>query len=96
PPPPPPPPPHLFLSTPTPPPQMCIRDSPGTPPAIQRPQLPGESAQEAAGRLMALSPSLPEFSWEHEPEPVEVLPEPAVCEECLQAAQDELEGFATR
>ncbi|MEB0150749.1 hypothetical protein QN398_24950, partial [Pseudomonas sp. CCC2.2] len=75
---------------------MCIRDSPGTPPAIQRPQLPGESAQEAAGRLMALSPSLPEFSWEHEPEPVEVLPEPAVCEECLQAAQDELEGFATR
>ncbi|MGS0739635.1 type VI secretion system tip protein TssI/VgrG [Pseudomonas sp. GG8] len=69
---------------------------PGTPPAIQRPQLPGESAQEAAGRLMALSPSLPEFSWEHEPEPVEVLPEPAVCEECLQAAQDELEGFATR
>lgn len=56
---------------------------PGTPPAIQPPQLPGESEPQAAGRLMTLPPSLPEFAWEHEPEPVEVLPEPVVCRNCL-------------
>jgi type VI secretion system secreted protein VgrG len=69
---------------------------PGAPPAIQPPRLPGESEPEAAGRLMALPLSLPEFAWEHEPPPVEVLPDPVVCEECFQLAQKQLRTLATR
>ncbi|MEB0043672.1 hypothetical protein, partial [Pseudomonas sp. MH10] len=63
---------------------------------IHPPQLPGESEPQAAGRLMTLPLSLPEFAWEHEPEPVEVLPEPVVCEECFQLAQKNSETFTAR
>ncbi|WPX62634.1 hypothetical protein [Pseudomonas sp. MH10] len=45
---------------------------------------------------MTLPLSLPEFAWEHEPEPVEVLPEPVVCEECFQLAQKNSETFTAR
>jgi type VI secretion system secreted protein VgrG len=69
---------------------------PGTPPAIQPPQLPGESVPEAAGRLMALPPSLPEFAWEHEPAPVEVLPEPVVCRNCLTRAVAKAQALLAR
>ncbi|MEB0094439.1 hypothetical protein QN408_24835, partial [Pseudomonas sp. CCI4.2] len=65
---------------------MCIRDR----------QLPGESEPQAAGRLMTLPLSLPEFAWEHEPEPVEVLPEPVVCENCLLRARNQAQGTVGR
>lgn len=66
------------------------------PPNIQPPQLPGESPQEAAGRLMALSPCLPEFSWENDPEPVEELPEPVVCKNCLLRARNQAAAAVSR
>ena len=45
---------------------------------------------------MALSPCLPEFSWENDPEPVEELPEPVVCRKCFTRSRKNAEGLVAR
>jgi len=69
---------------------------PGPPPAIQHPRLPGETDAQAAGRMMALPLSLPEFAWEHALAPVEVLPDAVVCKNCLRRSQDAATSLLTR
>lgn len=62
------------------------------------PQLPGETAAQAAGRMLSIipAPGLTLKGWTPEPEPEEPLPEAAVCEDCLHKAYEKFEPLIAR
>lgn len=74
---------------------------PGVGMGLGAPQLPGETAAEAAGRLLDILPvpGLTLKGWEllpKPPEPEDPLPQPAVCESCLLRAQANAYGIVNR
>jgi type VI secretion system secreted protein VgrG len=74
--------------------------APGVGMSLGAPQLPGETAAQAAGRMLSIAPAagitLKGLIPESEPEPQAPLPEAAVCKECLQKAYEKFEPLITR
>lgn len=73
---------------------------PGVGMGLGAPQLPGETAAQAAGRLLTIAPAegvvLKGSASEPEPEPEAPLPGPVVCNECLQKAYKKFEPLIAR